>query len=151
MTEAYIYDAIRTPRGRGKKTGSLHEVKPISLVTGLLREIQDRNPRLDPEQIEDLVLGCVSPIGDQGSDIAKTAALTAGLPYTVAGVQLNRFCASGLEAVNQASQRIRSGWEDLIFAGGVESMSRVPMASDGGAWAMDPETAFATDFVPQGI
>ena len=151
MTEAYIYDAIRTPRGRGKKTGSLHEVKPISLVTGLLQELQVRNPQLDPEQIEDLVLGCVSPIGDQGSDIAKTAALAAGLPYTVAGVQLNRFCASGLEAVNQASQRIRSGWEDLILAGGVESMSRVPMASDGGAWAMDPETAFATDFVPQGI
>ncbi|UYM07185.1 acetyl-CoA C-acetyltransferase [Solicola gregarius] len=151
MTEAYIYDAIRTPRGRGKKTGSLHEVKPISLVTGLLHEIQARNPQLDAEQIEDLVLGCVTPIGDQGSDIAKTAALAAGLPYTVAGVQLSRFCASGLEAVNQASQRIRSGWEDLILAGGVESMSRVPMASDGGAWAMDPETAFTTDFVPQGI
>lgn len=151
MTEAFIYDAIRTPRGRGKKTGSLHEVKPISLVTGLLEEVQKRNPTLDAGQVEDVVLGCVTPVGDQGADIAKTAALAAGLPDTVAGVQLNRFCASGLEAVNQAAQRVRSGWEDLILAGGVESMSRVPMASDGGAWAMDPQTAFDTDFVPQGI
>lgn len=151
MTEAYVYDAIRTPRGRGKQTGSLHEVKPISLVTGLLQEVQRRHPELDPAQVEDVVLGVVGPIGDQGGDIAKTAALAAGLPYTVAGVQLNRFCASGLEAVNQAAARIRSGWEDLILAGGVESMSRVPMASDGGAWYTDPETAFQTDFVPQGI
>jgi acetyl-CoA C-acetyltransferase len=151
MTEAFVYDAIRTPRGRGKKTGSLHEVKPIALVTGLIDEIQKRNPTLDPNGIDDLVLGCVSPVGDQGADIAKTAAIAAGLPDTVAGVQLNRFCASGLEAVNQAAQRVRSGWEDLILAGGVESMSRVPMASDGGAWAMDPHTAFSTDFVPQGI
>jgi len=151
MTEAFIYDAIRTPRGRGKKTGSLHEVKPISLVTGLLEEVQTRNPTLDAGQVEDVVLGCVTPVGDQGADIAKTAALAAGLPDTVAGVQLNRFCASGLEAVNQAAQRVRSGWEDLILAGGVESMSRVPMATDGGAWAMDPKTAFDTDFVPQGI
>jgi acetyl-CoA C-acetyltransferase len=149
--EAFIYDAIRTPRGRGKKTGSLYEVKPVSLVIGLIQEIQKRNPSLDPAAIEDVVLGCVTPIGDQGADIAKTAALAAGLPDTVAGVQLNRFCASGLEAVNQAAQRIRSGWEDLILAGGVESMSRVPMASDGGAWALDPATAFAVDFVPQGI
>ena len=149
--EAFIYDAIRTPRGRGKKTGSLYEVKPVSLVIGLIQEIQKRNPSLDPAAIEDVVLGCVTPIGDQGADIAKTAALAAGLPDTVAGVQLNRFCASGLEAVNQAAQRIRSGWEDLILAGGVESMSRVPMASDGGAWATDPATAFAVDFVPQGI
>ncbi|MBK5216865.1 MAG: acetyl-CoA C-acetyltransferase [Propionibacteriales bacterium] len=151
MTEAFVYDAIRTPRGRGKKTGSLHEVKPISLVTGLIDELQKRNPNLDPNGIDDLVLGCVTPIGDQGGDIAKTAALAAGLPDTVAGVQLNRFCASGLEAVNQAAARIRSGWEDLIFAGGVESMSRVPMATDGGAWAMDPRTSFDTDFAPQGI
>jgi len=151
MTEAFVYDAIRTPRGRGKKTGSLHEVKPISLVTGLIDEIRKRNPTLDTDGIEDLVLGSVSPIGDQGGDIAKTAALAAGLPDTVAGVQLNRFCASGLEAVNQASARVRSGWEDLILAGGVESMSRVPMGSDGGAWAMDPRTSFDTDFVPQGI
>jgi len=151
MTEAFVYDAIRTPRGRGKKTGSLHEVKPVSLVTGLIDALRERNPDLDPGAIEDVVLGCVTPIGDQGADIAKTAALAAGLPYTVAGVQLNRFCASGLEAVNQAAQRIRSGWEDLILAGGVESMSRVPMASDGGPWAMDPQTSFATDFAPQGI
>jgi acetyl-CoA C-acetyltransferase len=151
MTEAYVYDAIRTPRGRGKQSGSLHEVKPISLMTQLLQEVQRRNPELDPARVEDVVLGVVSPIGDQGGDIAKTAALAAGLPYTVAGVQLNRFCSSGLEAVNQAAARVRSGWEDLILAGGVESMSRVPMASDGGAWYTDPETAFATDFVPQGI
>jgi acetyl-CoA C-acetyltransferase len=151
MTEAFVYDAIRTPRGRGKKTGSLHEVKPISLVTGLIDEIRKRNPTLDTDGIEDLILGSVSPVGDQGGDIAKTAALAAGLPDTVAGVQLNRFCASGLEAVNQASARVRSGWEDLILAGGVESMSRVPMGSDGGAWAMDPRTSFDTDFVPQGI
>ena len=151
MTEAYVYDAIRTPRGRGKKTGSLHEVKPISLITGLIDEIQKRNPTLDPNGVDDVVLGVVSPVGDQGADIAKTAALAAGLPDTVAGVQLNRFCASGLEAVNQAAGRVRSGWEDLIFAGGVESMSRVPMGTDGGAWAMDPRTAFDTAFVPQGI
>lgn len=151
MTEAFVYDAIRTPRGRGKKTGSLHEVKPISLVTGLIDEIRKRNPTLDADGIDDLILGSVSPVGDQGGDIAKTAALAAGLPDTVAGVQLNRFCASGLEAVNQASARVRSGWEDLILAGGVESMSRVPMGSDGGAWAMDPRTSFDTDFVPQGI
>jgi acetyl-CoA C-acetyltransferase len=151
MTEAYVYDAIRTPRGRGKQTGSLHEVKPITLMSGLLREVQRRNPDLDPAAVEDVVLGVVSPIGDQGSDIAKTAALAAGMPYTVAGVQLNRFCASGLEAVNQAAARVRSGWEDLILAGGVESMSRVPMASDGGAWFADPETSFEIDFIPQGI
>ncbi len=151
MAEAFVYDAIRTPRGRGKKTGSLHEVKPIALATGLIEEIQKRNPSLDPALIDDLVLGCVAPVGDQGADIAKTAALAAGLPDSVAGVQLNRFCASGLEAVNQAAQRVRSGWEDFILAGGVESMSRVPMGSDGGAWAMDPRTSFDTDFVPQGI
>ncbi|SDN64355.1 acetyl-CoA C-acetyltransferase [Allokutzneria albata] len=151
MSEAFIYDAIRTPRGRGKKTGSLHEVKPISLVVGLIDELRRRNPTLDPQRIEDVVLGVVSPVGDQGSVIAKTAALAAGLPDTVAGVQLNRFCASGLEAVNTAAQKVRSGWEDLVIAGGVESMSRVPMGSDGGAWAMDPETSYSTGFVPQGI
>ncbi|HUR74541.1 MAG TPA: beta-ketoacyl synthase N-terminal-like domain-containing protein, partial [Sporichthya sp.] len=139
-TEAFVYDAIRTPRGRGKKTGSLHGVKPISLVVGLIDALRERYPNLDETRIDDLVLGVVSPVGDQGSDIAKTAALLAGLPETVAGVQLNRFCASGLEAVNQAAQRVRSGFEDLILAGGVESMSRVSMGSDGGAWAMDPET-----------
>ncbi|MEU4620171.1 acetyl-CoA C-acetyltransferase [Actinoplanes sp. NPDC023801] len=150
-TEAYLYDAVRTPRGRGKKTGSLHQVKPVSLVVGLIDELRRRYPGVDPADIEDVVLGVVSPIGDQGADLAKTAALAAGLPYETAGVQLNRFCGSGLEAVNIAAQKIRSGWEDLVLAGGVESMSRVPMGSDGGAWAMDPDTALNTDFVPQGI
>jgi len=151
MAEAYIYDHIRTPRGKGKKNGSLHEVKPVDLVVGLLDELKARNPGLDPNRVDDVVLGVVSPIGDQGGDIAKTAALAAGYPDTVAGVQLNRFCASGLEAVNQAASRVRGGFEDLIIAGGVESMSRVPMGSDGGAWATDPATALRTGFVPQGI
>jgi acetyl-CoA C-acetyltransferase len=150
-TEAFIYDALRTPRGRGKQTGSLHGVKPVSLITALIEEALRRAPGLDPARIDDVVLGVVSPLGDQGADIAKTAAIAAGLPDTVAGVQLNRFCASGLEAVNIAAQKVRSGWEDLVLAGGVESMSRVPMGSDGGAWALDPETNFDTGFVPQGI
>jgi acetyl-CoA C-acetyltransferase len=131
--------------------GSLHATKPVDLVVGLMHELLVRNERLDPNRIDDVVLGCVSPIGDQGADIAKTAALKAGLPDTVSGVQLNRFCASGLEAVNIAAQKVASGWEDLVLAGGVESMSRVPMGSDGGAWAMDPETNYDTYFVPQGI
>ncbi|WP_121254189.1 acetyl-CoA C-acetyltransferase [Nocardioides ferulae] len=151
MAEAFVYDHIRTPRGKGKQTGSLHEVKPVDLVVGLLDEIKTRNPGLDPQAVDDVVLGVVSPVGDQGGDIAKTAALKAGYPDTVAGVQLNRFCASGLEAVNQAASRVRGGFEDLILAGGVEGMSRVPMGSDGGAWASDPATALATGFVPQGI
>ena len=152
MTEqAIIYDAVRTPRGRGKATGSLHEIKPIDLTVGLLHALLERNPGLDASQVDDLVMGIVSPVGDQGAVLPRIAALKAGLPEPVAGVQLNRFCASGLESVNQAAARVRSGWEDLIIAGGVESMSRVPMASDGGAWAMDPATALATDFVPQGI
>ncbi|GAB3839729.1 acetyl-CoA C-acetyltransferase [Dactylosporangium cerinum] len=150
-TEAFVYDAVRTPRGRGKQNGSLHGVKPVSLVVGLIDELRRRYPGLDPADIDDVVLGVVSPIADQGSDIAKTAAIAAGLPDTVAGVQLNRFCASGLEAVNVAAQKVRAGWEDLVLAGGVESMSRVPMGSDGGAWAMDPETNYTTRFVPQGI
>src|SRR5579872_1139942 len=149
--EPLIFDAIRTPRGRGKSSGSLYTTKPIDLVVGLIHETLSRNPDLDPEKIEDVVLGCVTPIGDQGGDIAKAAAAKSGLPHTVAGVQLNRFCASGLEAVNIAAQKVASGWEDLILAGGVESMSRVPMGSDGGAWAMDPETNYDTSFVPQGI
>ncbi len=149
--EAFVYDAIRTPRGRGKANGSLHGTKPVSLVVGLIDELRRRMPGLDPSQIDDIVLGVVSPLGDQGGDIAKTAALAAGLPDTVAGVQLNRFCASGLEAVTIAAQKVRSGWEDLVLAGGVESMSRVPMGSDGGAWAMDPEINYATGFIPQGI
>ncbi len=151
VNQAFLYDTVRTPRGRGKPSGALHEVKPVSLMVGLIDEVRRRNPALDAAQIEDVVLGVVTPIGDQGSDIAKVSAIAAGLADTTGGVQLNRFCSSGLEAVNQAAQRIRSGWEDLILAGGVESMSRVPMASDGGAWAMDPDTAFRTNFVPQGI
>jgi acetyl-CoA C-acetyltransferase len=150
MAEAFIFDAIRTPRGRGKSSGSLYEVKPIKLVTQLMAEMQQRH-QLDTSQIEDVVLGVVSPVGEQGSVIAKTAALAAGWDLKVSGMQINRFCASGLEAVNLAAQKVRSGWEDLIVAGGVESMSRVPMGSDGGAWSHDPETNFNTGFVPQGI
>ncbi|MEU1116708.1 MULTISPECIES: acetyl-CoA C-acetyltransferase [unclassified Streptomyces] len=150
-TEAYVYDAIRTPRGRGKASGALHGTKPIDLVVGLIHEIQARFPGLDPAAIDDIVLGVVGPVGDQGSDIARIAAIAAGLPDTVAGVQENRFCASGLEAVNLAAMKVRSGWEDLVLAGGVESMSRVPMASDGGAWFADPMTNFETGFAPQGI
>ncbi|MFG2585679.1 acetyl-CoA C-acetyltransferase [Streptomyces malaysiensis] len=150
-TEAYVYDAIRTPRGRGKADGALHGTKPVDLVVGLIHEIRRRFPELDPAAIDDVVLGVVSPLGDQGSDIAKIAAIAAGLPDTVAGVQENRFCASGLEAVNLAAAKIRSGWEDLVLAGGVESMSRVKMGSDGGAWFADPMTNYETGFVPQGI
>jgi len=150
MSEAYIIDAIRTPRGKGKKDGSLYEVKPISLLTGLLNELQHRH-QLDTSKVDDIVLGCVTPVGDQGADIAKTAAVAAGWNDDVAGVQINRFCASGLEAVNMAAMKVRSGWEDLVVAGGVESMSRVPMGSDGGPWALDPETNLHSGFVPQGI
>lgn len=150
-TEAFVYDAIRTPRGRGKANGALHGTKPIDLVVGLIHELRSRFPGLDPAAIDDIVLGVVSPLGDQGSDIARIAAIAAGLPDTVAGVQENRFCASGLEAVNLAAAKVRSGWEDLVLAGGVESMSRVPMGSDGGAWAMDPMTNFETGFAPQGV
>ncbi|MBD0747835.1 acetyl-CoA C-acetyltransferase [Streptomyces sp. CBMA152] len=150
-TEAFVYDAIRTPRGRGKANGSLHGTKPIDLVVGLIHEVRGRFPDLDPAAIDDIVLGVVGPVGDQGSDIARIAAIAAGLPDTVAGVQENRFCASGLEAVNLAAAKVRSGWEDLVLAGGVESMSRVPMASDGGAWFADPMTNFDTNFAPQGI
>ena len=150
MTEAFVYDAIRTPRGKGKKDGSLYEVKPINLLAGVLSELQRRND-FDTAKVDDVVMGVVSPVGEQGSVIAKVAALKAGWNFTCSGVQINRFCASGLEAVNLAAQKVRSGWEDLVVAGGVESMSRVPIGSDGGAWAMDPETNSATAFVPQGI
>ena len=150
MTEAYVFDAIRTPRGKGKKDGSLYEVKPINLLAGLLTDLQQRH-QFDTAQVDDVVMGVVSPVGEQGSVIAKVAALKAGWDFQCAGVQINRFCASGLEAVNMAAQKVRSGWEDLVVAGGVESMSRVPIASDGGAWAQDPETNLQTDFVPQGI
>ena len=151
MTEAIVYDALRTPRGKGKQNGALYEVKPVSLVTGLIDALRERQPNLDLDNVDDLVLGCVTPVGDQGACIAKTAAIAAGLPDTVAGLQINRFCASGLEAVNLAAQKVRSGFEDMVLAGGVESMSRVSMGSDGGAWAMDPATNYDTGFVPQGI
>ncbi|MDV7982737.1 acetyl-CoA C-acetyltransferase [Pseudomonas paraeruginosa] len=150
MTDAFIYDAVRTPRGKGKKDGALHSVKPVNLMAGLLRAVQRRN-ELDTAQVDDIVLGCVTPVGDQGADIAKTAALVADWDEQVAGVQINRFCASGLEAVNLGAMKVRSGFEDLVLVGGVESMSRVPMGSDGGAWALDPETNLHTSFVPQGI
>lgn len=150
MTEAYIFDAVRTPRGKGKKDGALYSVKPVQLVAGLLNALQTRND-LDTSQVDDIVLGCVTPVGDQGADIAKTAALVADWDVCVAGVQLNRFCASGLEAVNMGAMKVRSGFEDLVVVGGVESMSRVPMGSDGGAWVMDPETNIHSNFVPQGI
>lgn len=149
-TEAYIFDAVRTPRGRGKKDGALHSVKPVTLLTTVLRALQERNG-LDTAQVDDIVMGCVTPVGDQGADIAKTAALAADWDEKVAGVTLNRFCASGLEAVNLAAMKVRSGWEDLVVAGGVEAMSRVPMGSDGGAWALDPATNLHTGFMPQGI
>ncbi|MBV9163680.1 MAG: acetyl-CoA C-acetyltransferase [Pseudonocardiales bacterium] len=151
MTEAFLYEALRTPRGRGKRNGALYGVKPISLITGLIDELRSRHPNLDPTRIDDIVLGVVAPVGDQGGDIPRAAALAAGLPDTVAGLQINRFCASGLEAVNLGAMKVRSGWEDLVLTGGVESMSRVPMGSDGGPLAMDPETAYAARFVPQGI
>jgi acetyl-CoA C-acetyltransferase len=148
-SEAYIYEAIRTPRGKNKG-GALHGTKPVDLVVGLIEELKVRHPNLDAGVIDDIVLGVVSPVGEQGAVIARTAALNAGLPQSVAGVQLNRFCASGLEATNTAAQKVRSGWDQLIIAGGVESMSRVPMGSDGGALFMDPATAYDNYIVPQG-
>ncbi|HEU5356133.1 MAG TPA: beta-ketoacyl synthase N-terminal-like domain-containing protein, partial [Actinocrinis sp.] len=149
MTDALIFDAVRTPRGKGKR-GSLHSVKPVSLASGLLRALADRT-HLDTSAVDDVVFGVVSPVGEQGSDIARIAVLAAGWDQSVAGVQLNRFCASGLEAVNMAAAKVASGFEDVVVAGGVESMSRVPIGSDGGAWMADPETAFAVSFVPQGV
>ncbi|SCW94542.1 MULTISPECIES: acetyl-CoA C-acetyltransferase [unclassified Pseudomonas] len=150
MTQALIFDALRTPRGKGKADGALHSVKPVNLMGGLLSALQQRMD-LDTSQVDDIVLGCVTPVGEQGADIAKTAALVANWDVSVAGVQLNRFCASGLEAVNLAAMKVRSGFEDLVVAGGVESMSRVPMGSDGGAWALDPQASLHGHFVPQGI
>ncbi|WP_339100306.1 acetyl-CoA C-acetyltransferase [Pseudomonas atacamensis] len=150
MTEALIFDALRTPRGKGKADGALHSVKPVNLVAGLLSALQARTA-LDTSQVDDVVLGCVTPIGDQGSDIAKTAVQVADWDVSVAGVQINRFCASGLEAVNLGAMKVRSGFEDLVVVGGVESMSRVPMGSDGGAWALDPQTNLHSHFTPQGV
>lgn len=149
-TDALIFDAIRTPRGRGKAIGALYETKPVTLLANLLTSLQQRNS-FDTQAVDDIVMGCVTAVGDQGADIAKTAALAAQWDNNVAGVTLNRFCASGLEAVNMAAMKIRSGWEHLVVAGGVESMSRVPMGTDGGAWALDPETNADTGFMPQGI
>ncbi|MBC7373867.1 MAG: acetyl-CoA C-acetyltransferase [Frankiales bacterium] len=148
--EAFVYEAIRTPRGKGKKGGALYGTKPLSLVVGLVDELRTRLPGLDPARIDDIVLGVVSAVGDQGGVVARSVAQAAGLPDTVAGVQLNRYCASGLEAVNQAAQKVRSGWEDLVLAGGVESMSRVPMGSDG-AGGLDPMRSYESFAVPQGI
>ncbi|WP_460116857.1 acetyl-CoA C-acetyltransferase [Pseudomonas sp. H2_A12] len=150
MTQALIFDAIRTPRGKGKADGALHSVKPVNLVAGLLTALAQRSD-LDTQQVDDIVLGCVTPVGDQGADIAKTAALVADWAISVAGVQVNRFCASGLEAVNLGAMKVRSGFEDLVVVGGVESMSRVPMGSDGGAWVLDPQTNMHSHFTPQGI
>jgi acetyl-CoA C-acetyltransferase len=150
MTEAYIYDAMRTPRGKGKKNGSLHEITALQLATQALQAIRDRN-NLDTSHVDDVVLGCVSPVGEQGADIARAAVINAGFAESTAGVQINRFCASGLEATNMAAAKVMSGEADMAIGGGVESMSRVPMGSDGGAMAADPEMAYDHYFVPQGV
>ena len=150
MTEAYIYDHVRSPRGRGKSNGSLHAITPIELASQVLGALRDRND-LDTSLLDDVILGCVAPVGEQGADIARIAVLNADYAESVAGKQINRFCASGLEAVNTAAAQIMSGQSDLAIGGGVESMSRVPMMSDGGAWATDPQVAYKTYFVPQGI
>lgn len=151
MTQtAYIYDALRTPRGKGKKDGALHQASPIWLTRTLLKEMQQRY-HLDTSLVDDIVLGCVTPVGEQGSDIARIAALDAGWDQRVAGVTLSRYCASGLESINLAAAKVMSGMEEMVVAGGVESMSRVPMGSDGGAWYMDPRVNDATGFVPQGV
>ncbi|MEQ9640012.1 MAG: acetyl-CoA C-acetyltransferase [Alphaproteobacteria bacterium] len=150
MPDAFIYDAVRTPRGKGRASGALHSVTPIELATTALKAVRDRN-ELDTARVDDVVLGCVMPIGEQGADIARVAAINADYAETVAGVQINRFCASGLEACNMAAGQVMSGQSDMTIGGGVESMSRVPMGSDGGAWASDPAVAFHSYFVPQGI
>jgi acetyl-CoA C-acetyltransferase len=151
MKEAYIYDSVRTPRGRGKKTGSLHEVKPIDLISTLFKALSQRNGNFDTSFVEDVVLGCVTPIGEQGGDIAKFGHAMAGWSEKVSGMQINRFCSSGLEAINLAAMKVRSGWEEMVVAGGVESMSRNPMGSDGGAWYLDPQVNSKLGFIPQGI
>ena len=150
MADAYIFDAVRTPRGKGKKDGALHEITALSLASQVLQGLRDRN-NLDTSKVDDVILGCVSPVGEQGADIARTAVLTAGYAESTAGVQVNRFCASGLEACNMAAATVMTGEADMAIGGGVESMSRVPMASDGGAWPTDPSSAFPSFFVPQGI
>jgi acetyl-CoA C-acetyltransferase len=148
--EAYIYDAVRSPRGRGKPDGALHDITPIALATQVLTAIRDRSG-IDTADVDDLILGCVAPVGEQGTDIARLAVLSAGFAETVAGVQINRFCASGLEAVNMAIAKVMTGEAEMVIAGGIESMSRIPMGADGGAWASDPSVAYATYFAPQGI
>jgi acetyl-CoA C-acetyltransferase len=150
MTDAYIYDAVRTPRGKGRKDGALHEVTPVRLAVTALQAIRDRN-KLDTRLVDDVVLGCVMPIGEQGADIARTASVMAGFAETVSGVQVNRFCASGLEATNMAAAQVMAGQSQAAIGGGVESMSRVPMGSDGGAWPVDPAVAIPMYFVPQGV
>ncbi|MEK9971736.1 MAG: acetyl-CoA C-acetyltransferase, partial [Ferrovibrio sp.] len=150
MTEAFIYDAVRTPRGKGRASGALHEVTPMRLATTALEAVRDRN-ELDTSLVDDVVLGCVMPVGEQGADIARVAVIQSGYAETTAGVQINRFCASGLEACNMAAAQVMSGQSQMAIGGGVESMSRVPMGSDGGAWATDPAVALPTYFVPQGI
>ncbi|TNE56684.1 MAG: acetyl-CoA C-acetyltransferase [Alphaproteobacteria bacterium] len=150
MTDCFIYDAVRTPRGKGRASGSLHEVTALELATQVLEAVRDRN-ELDTSAVDDVVMGCVSPVNEQGSDIARIAALNADYAQSVSGVQVNRFCASGLEATNMAAAQIMSGQSDMTIGGGVESMSRVPMGSDGGAWATDPTIAFKSYFTPQGI
>ena len=150
MADAYIYDAVRTPRGKGRKDGSLHEITPIQLATQVLQAVRDRN-QIDTADVDDVILGCVAPVGEQGADIARVAALNAEYAETTAGVQVNRFCASGLEAVNIAAAKVISGEAEFAIGGGVESMSRIPMGSDGGAWPIDPDVAFRTYFMPQGI
>ena len=150
MTEAYIYDAVRTPRGKGKKNGSLHEITALQLATQALQAVRDRN-NLDTHNVDDVILGCVSPVGEQGADIARAAVINAGYAESTAGVQINRFCASGLEATNMAAAKVMSGEADMAIGGGVEAMSRVPMGSDGGAMVADPEMAFDNYFVPQGV
>jgi acetyl-CoA C-acetyltransferase len=150
MVEAFIYDAVRTPRGKGKSDGSLHEATALHLATTVLKAVRDRNA-LDTGLIDDVVFGVVSPVNEQGSDIARIAVLNADYAETVAGVQINRFCASGLEATNMAAAQVMAGQSDFAIGGGVESMSRVPMGSDGGAWASDPSIAFKSYFTPQGI
>ena len=150
MTEAYVYDCVRTPRGKGKADGALHEISPVALSTQVLEAVRDRN-EMDASLIDDVAFGCVSPVGEQGAVVTRTAILNAGYPETTSGIQVNRFCASGLEAVNIAAAKVKAGEADMTVGGGVESMSRVPMGSDGGAWPTDPSTAFKTYFVPQGV
>ncbi|TPW08544.1 MAG: acetyl-CoA C-acetyltransferase [Alphaproteobacteria bacterium] len=150
MTEAYIFDAVRTPRGKGKSSGALHEVTALSLATQVLQAIRDRN-NLDTSKVDDVVFGCVSPVGEQGGDITRIAVINADYAESVAGVQIDRFCASGLEACNMAAAKVKSGEAGMVIGGGVESMSRVPMGAGGGSWATDPTIAMKSYFTPQGV